>query len=43
MKDELYIIKEDGWWCVFGTETGKCYAQYGSKELAEEYIERNNT
>lgn len=41
MKEELYIEVEDGWWSVWGAKSGKCYAQYGSKEEAEEYIEDN--
>jgi hypothetical protein len=41
MKEEFYIELEDGWWSVFGSNTGKCYGQFGSKEEAEEYIEDN--
>jgi len=41
MKEELYIDMEDGWYSVFGVDTGKCYAQYGSKEQAEKYIGDN--
>jgi hypothetical protein len=41
IKEELYIEVEDGWWSVFGVTSGKCYAQYGNKEQAEEYIEDN--
>ena len=41
MKEELYIEIEDDWFSVFGSNTGKCYAQYGSKEMAENYIRRN--
>jgi hypothetical protein len=39
--EELYIEVEDGWYSIFGVDTGKCYAQYGSKEQAEAYLERN--
>ena len=38
MMEELYIDTENGWWSVFGNDTGKCYAQFNSKEQAEEYI-----
>lgn len=41
MKEELYIDIEDGWYSVFGSDSGKCYAQYGSKEQAERYIKDN--
>ena len=40
--EALYIELEDGWWSVFGSDTGKCYGQFGNKELAEEYIERTS-
>ena len=39
-KEELYIEVEDGWYCVFGSDTGTCYAQYGNREGAENYIAR---
>jgi hypothetical protein len=42
MKEEFYIDTEDGWYSIFGVDTVKCYAQYGSKEQAEKYIEGRN-
>lgn len=41
IKEVLYIAVDDGWYCVFGSETGFCYAQYGSQKEAEKYITRN--
>ena len=41
MNEELYVDIEDGWYSVFGVNSGKCYAQFGSKEQAEQYINEN--
>jgi hypothetical protein len=42
-KEGLYIEVEDGWYSVFGGDSGKCYAQYGSEEQAKEYVERQTS
>lgn len=42
MKEKLYWEIEDGWYSVFGNNTGKCYGQFGLKEQAEKYIKENN-
>jgi hypothetical protein len=41
MIEEFYIEIEDEWYSVFGIDTGKCYAQFGSKEQAENYIKEH--
>jgi len=42
MKEELYIDIEDGWYCVFGIDSGKCYAQFGDKQGAEKYVNKGS-
>ena len=42
-KDQYYIEIEDGWYSIFGTETGKCYAQFGCKQHAEKWMKEHTT
>ena len=37
-EDTLYLDKEDDMWCIFGSESGYCYASYASKEEAERFL-----
>lgn len=39
-RDELYVDFDDetSFWCVFGTESGHCYASFCDEEVASSWM-----